>query len=112
MGKIDLLTLGADVAKLSDDTKDHVVLLVYRTLADDVSVVVPAELDGGLVGDGAAAGSVLLDFRELGEEEHDRHGDTGAGNGQVDELNVGEVVLGLAGEEGLGGDEGTNEGCH
>lgn len=106
--------LSTDVAELSDEAEDHVVLLVERALADDVAVDIASKLDSGVIGDGAATlhTRALGDLGKLGEEEEDGDGDTEAGDSQVDVLDVGEVVLVGTAEEGLGGDERADEGSN
>lgn len=88
--------LGTDVAELSTEGEPHVPLLPDGALSDVASLVI---LENS-----------LADLRELGEEEENTDGGTSTGDSEVDILDVGEVVLVLAGEEELGGDEGTDEG--
>lgn len=102
--------LSTDVAELGDETEDHVVLLVQRTAADNVAILVNTELQGSLGHDRTRALGTLGHLRQFGEEEHDANGGTGAGDGEVDILHVGEVVGVGAGEEGMGGNEWSNEG--
>ena len=99
--------LGADVAELSNETADHVVLLPDAALADLTALEVVLGLDERVVALG-----LLSNLRKLGEDEQDSDGDTKASNSEVDELNVGKVVGVLAGEESLGSDEGTDEGSN
>lgn len=103
--------LSTDVAELRHETEDHVVLLVEGAGADDLAIGISRELDSGVVDDGSAAlnARALGDLRELGEEEEDADGGAQAGDGEVDELNVGQVVLVGAGEEGLAGNERTGD---
>jgi len=96
--------LGTNVAELSNETADHVVLLPDAALADLTALKVVLGLDKGVVALG-----LLSNLRELGEDEQDGNSDTEAGNTEVDELDVGKVVSVLAGEESLGSDEGTDE---
>lgn len=99
--------LGTDVAELRHEAEDHVVLLVEGAGADDLAIGVGGELDGVVVNDGAAAldAGALRDLGKLSEEEEDADGGAQAGDGEVDELHVGQVVLVGAGEEGLAGNE-------
>lgn len=99
--------LSTDIAKLGDETEDHVVLLVERALTDLVS-----ELVDGKVLNGGVVQHLLRDLRELGDEKQHSDGDTSTGDGQVDELHIDEVMGVLAGEEELGGDQGTDERCN
>lgn len=92
--------LGTDVAELGDETEDHVVLLVDRTLG--------VGLDNSLLVDGTGSG--FCNFRKLAEDVENSDSNTGAGNGEVDVLYIGQAVLILAREEELGSDEGANEG--
>jgi hypothetical protein len=96
--------LGTNVAELSNETADHVVLLPDAALANLTALEIVLRLDQGVVALG-----LLSNLRELGEDEQDGNRDTEAGNTKVDELDVGKVVSVLAGEESLGSDEGTDE---
>lgn len=99
--------LGTDVAELGDETADHVGLLPDATLTNGAALKIVLGLDKGVVALG-----LLSNLRELGEDEQDGNSNTETGNTEVDELNVGEVVSVLAGEESLGSNEGTNEGSN
>lgn len=88
--------LGTDVAELSTEGEPHVPLLPDGALSDVASLVILK--------------NSLADLGKLGEEEEDTDGGASTGDSEVDILDVGEVVLVLAGEEELGGDEGTDEG--
>ena len=96
--------LGTNVAELCNETEDHVVLLVERLGWDDTAVLI-GELDVG----GTLEGR-LRDFRKLADGEENSDGDTSARDTEVDVLDVGEVVLILTSEEGVGGDERSDEG--
>lgn len=87
--------LGTDITELGEEGKEHVVLLVEWA---DVR-----QVGRGLVKDR------LAHLREPGAEEQDSDGGTGAGDREVDVLDVGQVVLVASGEEELGGDEGSDE---
>ena len=112
---IDVLTercdrdLSADVAELGDEAENHVVLLVQRSVHDGVSVLVDSELEGRVVNNGARADSRLLDLRQFGEEEEDGHSGSSTCYSKVHILYIGELVLRLASEEGLRGDQRANE---
>lgn len=99
--------LSTDVAELSNETADHVVLLPDAALANLTALNVVLRLNEGVVALG-----FLSNLRELGEDEQDGDGDTEASNTEIDELYVGKVVGVLAGEESLGSDEGTDEGSN
>lgn len=99
--------LSTNIAELSNEAEDHVELLVEWSLADLVSELISSEvLDSGGVE------HLLRDFWQLGNEEQDGDGNTGTGNGEVDELDIDQVVGVLAGEEELGCDQGADEGCN
>ena len=98
--------LSTDVAELGDKTEDHVVLLVERLGWNDTAVLV------GKLDVGGALEVGLGDLRKLAQSEEDRNGDTSAGDTEVDVLNVGEVVLVLTGEEGVGSNERSDEGSN
>ena len=102
--------MGADVAELSNEAEDHVVLLVDRTLTNDLTVGTDSKLDSGVLGDRPAAASLLLDLWKFGEEEKDCDSGTGAGDGQVNILHAVKIFATVLGEKGLGGDEGSDEG--
>ncbi len=96
--------LSTDVAELRDEPEDHVVLLVERTLANLVAELISSE-----VLDGARVEHLLRDLGKLGNQEEDGNRNTGTGNGEVDELDVDQVVGVLATEEELGGNQRTNK---
>lgn len=105
--------MGADIAELCHEAEQHIVLFVEWSAADDVAVLINAHLESGIRSNRvAAAGGGLCHFGKLGEEEEDSNGDTRAGDCKVNELHIRQVVLVLAGEEELGGDEGTDEASH
>lgn len=96
--------LSTDIAELGDETADHVVLLPDTALTDLTTLNIMLRLDERVVALG-----LLSDLRKLSEDEDDGDSDTEAGNSEVNELHVGEVVRVLTGEESLGSDEGTDE---
>jgi hypothetical protein len=96
--------LGSNVAELSKETEEHVVLLPDAALTDLTALDIVLGLDERVVALG-----LLSNLRKLGEDEQDGDSDTEHGNTEVDELHVGKVVGVLAGEESLGSDEGTDE---
>lgn len=99
--------LGANVAELGNETTEHVVLLPDAALTDLTALKIVLGLDERVVALG-----LLSDLGKLSEDEQDGNGDTEASHAKVDELNVGKIVGVLAGEESLGGDEGTDEGSN
>lgn len=99
--------LGTNVAELSKETEEHVVLLPDAALTNLAALDIVLGLDERVV-----ALSLLSNLGKLGEDEQDGNGNTEAGNSKVDELDVGKVVSVLAGEESLRSDEGTDEGSN
>jgi len=99
--------LGTDVAELGNETADHVVLLPDAALTNLATLDIVLGLDKGVVALG-----LLSNLGKLGEDEQDGNSDTEAGNTEINELDVGEVVSVLAGEESLGSDERTDEGSN
>ncbi len=97
--------LSTNIAELSNEAEDHVELLVEWSLANFISELIESE-----VLDGRGVEHLLRDFWQFGKEEQDGNGNTGTGNGEVDELDIDQVVGVLAGEEELGCDQGANEG--
>jgi hypothetical protein len=80
--------LGTNVAELSSEAEEKVVLLPDGTGADNVAVVISSKLEGRVVDNGASPlGSGLGDLGQLGEEEHDTDGNTKESDSQVDILN-------------------------
>jgi hypothetical protein len=84
--------LGTNVAELSKETEEHVVLLPDAALTNLAALDIVLGLDERIV-----ALSLLSNLGELGEDEQDGNGNTEAGNSKVDELDVGKVVSVLAG---------------
>ena len=95
--------LSTDVAELGDETEDHVVLFVEWALAGTTGIGV-----GGL----GILDSSFRDLRHLADREKNRDGHTSTGDSQVDELDVGQVIGVLSGEEELGSDQWSNERCN
>lgn len=96
--------LGADVEELSDETGDGAVLLAEGLEGLDILTVNIGE------GSGFGLECLLGDFGKLGGNKGDDDDNTHERDSEVDPLNVVEVGLVTAGEEVLGGDEGTGEG--
>lgn len=86
--------LGTDIAELSDETEDHVVLLVERTRADDLTIGIDCELDSRVISDGAASldAGGFGDFGELGEEEQDTNCSSEACDSEVYILHCSQVL--------------------
>jgi len=102
--------LGTNVAELSSEAEEKVVLLPDGAGADNVAVVVSGKLKGRVVNNGASPlSSGLSDLRQLGEEEHDTDSDTQKSDSQVDILNSLERVGVRAREEVLGCNQRSNE---
>jgi len=99
--------LGADVAELGDEGKDHVVLLVQGASTDAVAELVRSQVVSRR---GRALENLLADLGQLGDQEQHADGGAGAGDGEIYELHVGEIVGILAREEEVGGDQGPDEG--
>jgi len=96
--------LGTNVAELSNEAAEHVVLLPDAALTNLTALEIVLRLDERVVALG-----LLSNLGKLSEDEQDGNGNTEAGNPKVDKLDVGKIVGVLAGEESLGGDEGTDE---
>jgi len=99
--------LSTDIAELSNEAEDHVILLVKWSLANLVSELISSEvLDSGGIE------HLLRNFWQLSDEEQDSNGNAGAGDSEVDELDIDQVVCVLASEEKLGGNERADERCN
>jgi len=86
--------LGTDVAELGTEGEPHVPLLPDGSLGSVSSLILDDSLG---------------DLRKLGKEEENTNSSTSTGDSEVDKLDVGKAVLVLAGEEELGGNQGTDE---
>lgn len=91
--------LRADIEELGDEAEHRVLAAPQRTLVDDARSILVL-LDAS-----------LGDLGQLGEEEQDREGRAEAGDSEVGVLHGLERVRIGAGEEGLAGDQGTDEGA-
>jgi hypothetical protein len=99
--------LGTDIAELGNETANHVVLLPDASLSDLTALEIVLRLDERVVALG-----LLSNLGELGKGEQNGDSDTKARDTEVDKLHIGKVVGILAGEEGLGGNEWTDEGSN
>jgi hypothetical protein len=103
--------LGTDIAELSNEAEEQVVLLPDGAGTDDLTVGINSKLKSGVINNRAPPldSRSLSDLGQLGEEEHDAHSDSQKCDGQVDILNSLKGVCVCAREEVLRSDERTNE---
>lgn len=71
------------------------------TISDHIAVLINADLQCLLSDDAASSDGCLLDFWKLCKEEDGSNGDSGACDGKIHVLYIGQVVDILAREEGL-----------
>ena len=91
------LTLRTDITELSDETEDHVVLLIDWSLANLVAKLVDFE-----VFDIGALQVTFGYFRKFGEGKKNRDRNTGAWHRKIDVLDVCKIVGISSGKEELG----------
>lgn len=97
--------LRPDVAELRGHGAHEVVLLIQGARPDALVAV-----GGRVVRGRGPLDDLFRDLGQLGEEEEHRHRGARARDGEVDVLHRGQVLRPLAREEGLGGDQGPDEG--
>jgi hypothetical protein len=84
--------LRANITELRNETADHVVLLVKRSVTNHIAILVHTKLQGSFRDDRTSANSLFLDFWKLGEEEHNAHSGSCTCDCKVDVLHIDEAV--------------------